>query len=56
MGFLKGKRTYIVAALMVILTGLHGEGYLADPLYNTLHSVLLAGGLAALRAGIGNGR
>ena len=49
---MKGYRTYIIAALMVILSGLHAQGYITDALYTTLQGILLGGGLAALRAGV----
>ena len=49
---MKGYRTYLVAAVMVIVAGLHAQGYITDSLYTTLQGVLLGGGLAALRAGV----
>ena len=52
---MKGYRTYIIAALMVILSGLQAQGYITESLYGTLQGILLGGGLAALRAGVGAG-
>ena len=49
---MKGYRTYLVAAVMVIVAGLHAQGYISDSLYTTLQGILLGGGLAALRAGV----
>lgn len=48
---ISGKRTYIVAALMVAFA--LGAGYLGQiPPEETLRMMLEGGGLAALRAGI----
>lgn len=49
---LSGYRTYIVAALMVILAGLRVQGYITDSLFTTLETLLTGAGLAALRAGV----
>jgi len=49
---LPGYKTYAVAAAMVVLSGLYGQGYLNEGTYKTLEGLLLGGGLAALRAGI----
>ena len=49
---MKGYRTYAISALMVILAGLHAQGYITDALYTTFQGILLGGGLAALRAGV----
>lgn len=48
--WLKGYRTYISAACLVIAAGLHALGYISDSVYETLQGLLLGGGLAALRA------
>lgn len=56
---LKGWKTYLISAAMVIVAGLHAQGYITDALYSTLQGILLGGGLAALRAGVskaGNGK
>lgn len=52
---LRGYKTYGVAVLMIILSGLHAQGYVTESLYTTLQGLLLGGGLAALRAGVKNG-
>lgn len=49
---LSGWKTYIVAAVMVILAGLHQQGYLGDSLFGTLSTLLTGLGLGALRAGV----
>lgn len=57
--FLKGRRTYIVAILMVLVGGLYQQGYLSEELFKALEAILLGGGFAALRAGVkanGNGK
>ena len=48
----KGYKSYVIAALLVIVAGLHAQGYITDSLYTTLQGVLLGGGIATLRAGI----
>ena len=53
--FLTGKKTYLVAAGMVLLAGLKQQGYISDEVFQILEAVLLGGGLAALRAGLGKG-
>lgn len=52
MGALAGKKTYIVAAVMVIVGGLYQQGYVNESTYLLLSNLLMAGGLAALRAGV----
>ena len=52
MGWLKGKRTYICAALMILIGGLYQQGFLSEELFKTLEAIVLGGGLAALRAGV----
>ncbi len=47
-----GYKTYIVAGLMVVASGLRALGYISDDTYKTLEGILLGGGLMALRAGI----
>jgi hypothetical protein len=37
---------------MVIVAGLHAQGYINDAVFGTLAAVLTGGGLAALRAGV----
>lgn len=54
MSTLKGKKTYLVAAAMVIVAGLHALGYIDEATFRALQGILLGGGLAALRAGVNN--
>ena len=49
---LSGYKSYLVAAAMVVLAGLHSQGYINDSLFVTLQGVLLGGGIAALRAAV----
>ena len=53
--WLRGKKTYLCAAAMVILSGLHAQGYMNDSWFNNLQVLVLGGGLAALRAGVTKG-
>ena len=50
-----GYKTYLVGAAMVILAGLHAQGYLSDGTYQSLQGLLTGGGLAFLRMGIAKG-
>lgn len=50
MNVLQGYRTYIIAALIGLLTVGHQLGYIDSTTYQTLLGVLGAGGLATLRA------
>lgn len=50
--FLKGRKTYLFAALMVIAGGLFQQGYISEGTFKALEAVLMGGGLAALRAGM----
>jgi len=52
MNALQGYRTYIIAALIGLITVGHQLGYIDSITYQTLLGVLGAGGLATLRAGI----
>jgi hypothetical protein len=56
MGFLAGYKSYGIAALMVIVAGLHAQGYLNDGTKDLLQGLLLGGGIAALRAGIASSK
>lgn len=49
---LKGKRTYLVAIALVVLSGLYAQGYLGEGAFKALEALLLGGGLAALRAAL----
>ena len=50
--WLSGKKTYIAAALGIILTGALGLGYINQDQYNVIIAILGSLGLAALRAGV----
>lgn len=50
--FAAGYRTYIVGAMMIVVSGLFYQGYISEGLFKTLEGILLGGGIAALRAGI----
>ena len=52
MGFLSGYKSYGVAGLMILVAGLHAQGYISDGTKDLLQGLLLGGGIAALRAGI----
>ena len=51
-----GYKTYFVAGAMVILAGLHSQGYLNDSTYQSLQGLLTGGGLAFLRMSIAQQR
>ena len=53
--FLRGRKTYLVAAALIVLAGLHAQGYLNDSTYTTLQAMLTGAGFAALRAGVTKG-
>ncbi len=48
---LKGKKTYITAILVAVITGVQYLGLIDAATYTTLLGLLGAGGLAALRHG-----
>jgi hypothetical protein len=50
---LQGKKTYLVAALVVVIACLHALGALDDELYKTLLALLGAGAIATMRAALG---
>ena len=50
--WLKGKKTYIVAALTAIVAFLHSTGQIDDATYQTLLALLGAGALATVSAKI----
>ena len=52
MSVLKGKRTYIIAALVGVATAVHHLGFIDTALYQAILGFLGAGGLATLRAGV----
>jgi len=51
MEFLKGKKTYIVAALIGIATAAQALGYITAEQYQVIIALLGGTGLATLRAG-----
>ena len=50
-----GYKTYMVGAAMVLLAGLHSQGYINDSTYQSLQGLLTGGGLAFLRMGMKTG-
>ena len=49
----KGRRTYLVAAVAAISVFALNMGWIDQHLYDTLQGILMAAGLASLRAGVG---
>jgi len=52
MNMLKGRKTYIVAIAVGVLTTAHRLGYVDDAMFSMILGFLNAGGLATLRAGM----
>lgn len=50
--FVDGKKSYIIAALLVVLSGLRAEGFISPELYEALLTLLGGLGLAAARHAI----
>jgi len=50
----KGARTYIFAGVVALATFAHTMGWIDDGLYQAIIGFAGAGGLAALRAGVGS--
>lgn len=50
--WLKGKKTYAIAIVLIVLNGLVALGYLSNDQVNQINIVLGALGLATLRAGV----
>jgi hypothetical protein len=50
--WLRGKKTYIVAAAMIVAAGLRHQQYINDDTFAILEGLLAGGGLATLRAGV----
>ncbi|MBA60034.1 MAG: hypothetical protein CMQ40_12800 [Gammaproteobacteria bacterium] len=50
--WLKGKKTYLVAAGAAVVVFVHAMGWLSADQSNTVLGLLGAGGIAALRAGV----
>jgi hypothetical protein len=51
---LKGYKTYIAAAVAIILTGLLGTGYINQQTYDMIMGILAPLGVIAMRAGMKN--
>jgi len=47
-----GHKTYICAALLGLVTAAHALGWINDEVCQALSGMCVAGGLAALRAGV----
>lgn len=52
MNFLIGKKTYLIAGALALVTFARVMGWLDDAAYQMICGLLGAGGLAALRAGV----
>jgi len=52
MKFLSGKKTYLTAVVMVVLSGLKASGYIDEATYQLLMGVAGACGLTFLRMGV----
>ena len=50
--YLRGKKTYIVATLLVVVSGLHAQGYLSSEQLDLINTALVGLGFAALRLGM----
>jgi uncharacterized membrane protein len=52
--FLQGKKTYIVAILIGVLSAVYSLGWIDQQAYQTLLGLLTGGGLATLKNGQAN--
>lgn len=52
LAFLEGKKTYIVAVTMVLVTYLVSKGWMGQAEYELVYGVLVALGLASLRMAV----
>ena len=52
---LDGRKTYLISALMGLLTFVFGMGWIDQTTYLTAMGVLTPANLAALRSGVGKG-
>ena len=52
--YLKGKKTYIVSGLFIIVAGLNAEGFITPYQYELILALLGFAGLVSLRHGIQN--
>lgn len=50
--FIRGKKTYIVAGIMVLVTGLRAFGIIEQSTYEGAMGVMAALGFGTLRAGV----
>ena len=50
--FFDGKKTYLIAAAMVVVAGLQAQGYIGPETYRTIEGILLGGGFMALRSAV----
>ena len=56
MEWLKGKKTYLIAALVGIVAVIQQLGYIDESMAGTILAVLGGGGLATLRAGVSDSK
>ena len=52
MDFLKGRKTYLIAALWALVTFAYSLGFLDERTYQMIQGLLFPAGIAALRARI----
>ena len=52
MKYFAGRKTFLAAALLVVLAGLKSQGYLSEEQFQLLNTVLVGLGFAALRLGM----
>jgi len=52
MEFLKGKKTYLIAALWALATFAYSINFIDKATYDLIQGVLFPAGIAALRAGV----
>jgi hypothetical protein len=50
--FIRGKKTYLVAGIMVLVTGLKAFGIIDSSVYEGFMGILAALGFGSLRAGV----
>lgn len=50
--FLWGKKTYLMAAGMVLVAGAYAIGWIDDATFKVIDAVLFGGAIAAMRAGV----
>ena len=52
MNWLKGYKSYAIGLLMILAAGLYQQGYINEQTFRLVETLLLGGGIMALRAGI----